>query len=1326
MCFIVLCAGQSFGQLNAQFSANQTSGCSPLAVSFTDASTGNPNSWNWDFGDGNTSTQQNPSHNYTAPGTYTVTLTVGGGSGTDTEIKTSYIIVFNGPTAGFTTLPDTVCSGGNVTFTSTSVQGDGAITQYTWSFNDGNPSQTTTTSTITHPYINAGSAIDSVIPNLLITDANGCNSTVNGVVYILPSANADFTIGSISSCVTPVTVNFQNNSTNTNIFAWDFGDASSGTNNTSTLAQPSHVYNSAGSYLVTLIAGTGACVSTDTFRVDIQPPTAAFNVSDTAVCLHDYVFFTNTSTPAGIPIFWNFGEPASGSNNSSTAETPSHQYLNPGTYTVTLTVSAGSCTSTSTRTITVRPLPSPLFYTSTPTTGCSVPFTVSFADTVSSLASWSWNFGDPGSGASNISSLQNPSHAYNSFGIYTVSLTVVDIFGCRDSITRNQYIQIIEPTVNLQQADSGCVGSTFPFTAVVTSPADPNITSYDWNFGDGTGNITTTTNNTTHQFNTVGIFDVTVTIHTSTGCTATVTKTGFIKIGTQPNANFSATPTTICFQENVQFTDLTAAPVTGWLWNFGDGGSSTAQNPNHQYQLDTSGTADPFDVTLIAFYNGCPDTIQQQDLITVLSPLPYFTIQYDCANPFTVAFTNNSGGATSYQWDFGDASGLSSVTSPTHVYATTGTYNVALTATSTTTGCVIDTILPVTITNPSAVMNLSATQACHTATINVIGSGSQDVSSLTWTFGEGIAGVRDTSHTADTLHIYNNPGYYLITLSVVDIHGCLKVDTQTVHIIGPIAGFTASPLAGCTPVNVTFTDTSHTEGSAITQWIWNYGVGSGDTTSLSGTVSHTYGTSGNYNITLTVVDANGCSSSHTSPNFIHPSSPDATILTTDTIGCRNIGQVISANAGANAATPITYDWTFGDGTPVTTTTSGTSSTSTTHNYTANGLYPVHLVVTDNNGCVDSTDQNIFIFTTPASFTVTTTDACVVGPNGIKSAQVTALFHVDTSQYATNYNWDLTIDQNPAWQSEDYTQTFSDVAPGTYPATLILTNSFGCVDTATQPGAIVIPGPTGSFSFTPSTGCRPLTVQFTGVASGSSTFAWDFSDGTTVNGTSALSISHTYTSVGTYTPTFYLGFQLSNEFCYIPVDTVGDVTVTSLVTADIDSTQLTCVKDGEQTLVSVSVIDPSNTPPYSYTWIPSGIATNGPTAGTFNLTGNGSSGYYFVEVSYGLQGCSATDSIYIDYCPCSEDSVIIPNVFTPNPEDNANLYYHIDNLCPDDRFRIVIYNRWGKKMYESNNIDFMWDGLTEGGTEASEGTYYYIMTTHTGEKHGWIELIRNQK
>ncbi|MBK8362286.1 MAG: gliding motility-associated C-terminal domain-containing protein [Bacteroidetes bacterium] len=112
----------------------------------------------------------------------------------------------------------------------------------------------------------------------------------------------------------------------------------------------------------------------------------------------------------------------------------------------------------------------------------------------------------------------------------------------------------------------------------------------------------------------------------------------------------------------------------------------------------------------------------------------------------------------------------------------------------------------------------------------------------------------------------------------------------------------------------------------------------------------------------------------------------------------------------------------------------------------------------------------------------------------------------------------------------------------------------------------------------------------------------------------------------------------------------------------------------------------------------------------------------MAVGYGTQGCAAFDSVLIDYCPCLDDLDSIPNVFTPNG-DNVNDFYEMKSLCYFEQFRIIIFNRWGKKMYESNNPGFKWDGRTEGGTEASEGVYYWIMDTRSGQLHGFLELIR---
>jgi len=77
----------------ANFTANRTSGITPLTIQFTDTSTGGPASWLWDFGDGNTSTDRNPTHTYTTPGNYTVNLTVSAASGSDTLSRPGYITV---------------------------------------------------------------------------------------------------------------------------------------------------------------------------------------------------------------------------------------------------------------------------------------------------------------------------------------------------------------------------------------------------------------------------------------------------------------------------------------------------------------------------------------------------------------------------------------------------------------------------------------------------------------------------------------------------------------------------------------------------------------------------------------------------------------------------------------------------------------------------------------------------------------------------------------------------------------------------------------------------------------------------------------------------------------------------------------------------------------------------------------------------------------------------------------------------------------------------------------------------------------------------------
>ncbi len=1320
MTFLFATGISAYAQPVANFTSNITAGCSPATINFTGTSTGNPTSYSWDFGDGATSTLENPSKIYNTPGVYTVTLTVTNTLGSDTEIKTNYITVFNSPTASFTVSEDTVCSTTSVIFTSTSTPGDGAINQYEWAFSDLSPNVTGVTS-VTHQFIFSSSTMQTFYPLLSITDINGCNRSFSDTIYVFPQPIANFSATPPGACLAPATINFTNNSQNTNQFSWNFGDTASGGSNTSTQQNPSHIYNNIGSYTVTLTAGVPGCSASQTAVVNIASPQASFTASDSVICIGDAVTFTNTGTSGNF--FWNFNDPASGGNNTSNLQDPVHTFVSAGAHDVTLIVSIGSCTNTFVKTITVRPAPIPMIFTPV-TDACAISFTVPFTDTISSNVSWSWDFGDPASGAQNTSTLQNPTHVYNAFGIYTITHTVTDNFGCTATAVYPSYIEIVPPTIDFTQPDSGCVGSTFNFNATVFSPADPNITNYTWNFGDGTGPQSSGTNPfISHTFDSVAIFDVTLVVTTSTGCTATLTKAAYIKIGTPPIANFSATPLSICFDENVQFTDLTPTPVTGWLWTFGDGGGSTAQHPNHQYNLDTSGTTDPFNVQLIAFYNGCPDTLIIQDMITVLGPIPNFSTQYNCPSPYLVAFTNLSGGATSYSWDFGDSSPLSTLTDPSHTYATRGTYTVELTATSSVSGCTIDTVYTVIVTDPVALLDTDTNTVCRPGIINFTGSGSTDAVSRVWYFGEGIANVLDTSVYADTLHLYNTTGFFNVQFTVTDIHGCTDVANQQVHIIGPTAGFSASPFTGCAPILVTFTDTSKTEGGAISQWIWNYDTVSHTISTPPGTDTLTYSTPGNYTVILTVTDVNGCSNSVTSTNYIRPTRPVPVIVPPDS-SCRNIQQTIVASPGTFVATPVTYQWDFGDNTNATVIDVSTVN----HIYPNNGSYPLKLIVTDGNGCVDSTTSNIFIYTTPANFSTTLyNDTCVVNQQLIKQAQINTIFTIDDNSYmfgdGSTFIWDFTerivTDTNSLLSSATY--KFNNA--GSFGVGLIVINDFGCSDTVMKPDLVVLSGPTGTLFLDPDSGCRPLTVNFIGSGTNVNYYAWDFGDGNVIPNTQDTVQSHTYTSVGIYKPKLYIAYifdTLTSEECLIQVSSTDSVIVTSLVGVDIleDSIYVT---DGERDTLHVFTVNPTSQP-LVYNWTPPGFVNQDPVVlNTFYATTNGINSYYYVDVAYGITGCSGRDSVLVLYKPC-EGVLKIPNVFTPNA-DSKNDTYHIDELCNFDGFRFVIYNRWGKIIFESTEADFQWDGKTTGGTEASEGVYYYVLNAKTQAYNGYIQLIR---
>lgn len=394
------------------------------------------------------------------------------------------------------------------------------------------------------------------------------------------------------------------------------------------------------------------------------PPAADFGASPTTGDAPLTVAFVDNSTGSISAWSWDFGD-----SSSSTAQNPAHEYTTPGTYTVALTVTGpgGSDTQTRVAYITVtEPVPEANF-SGNPQTGV-VPKLVSFTDLSSgNITSWNWEFGDGGT-----STAANPSHEYTTPGTYTVALTVSGPGGS-DTKTRVNYISIYEEIIaNFSAAPTS---GAAPLDVSFSDSSSGEISSWFWNFGDGG---TSTQQYPGYQYLSPGIYTVTLAVSGPAG-SDTKTRTNYIDVSSPGStvAEFTASPKSGPAPLTVSFTDLSSDNVNSWSWNFGDGGTSSQQNPVYTYS--SPGT---YPVSLSVTSTSGDDMETKVDYITVSDPAA-ITADFEGSPrsgeaPLTVFFTDNSSGdIESWSWNFGDGGG-STQQNPSHQYTSPGSYTVSL------------------------------------------------------------------------------------------------------------------------------------------------------------------------------------------------------------------------------------------------------------------------------------------------------------------------------------------------------------------------------------------------------------------------------------------------------------------------------------------------------------------------------------------------------------------------------------------------------------------------------------------------------------------------
>ena len=215
-----------------------------------------------------------------------------------------------------------------------------------------------------------------------------------------------------------------------------------------------------------------------------------------------------------------------------------------------------------------------------------------------------------------------------------------------------------------------------PLSVSFTDLSTGEITSWDWDFGDGGSS---SDQDPTHLYDTPGTWTVSLTVEGTKG-SDTLVRNDYVAVSTPaPVAAFSGVPTSGPIPLSVQFTDASTGEVDSWQWDFGDGGSSSDENPAHVY--DSPGT---WTVSLSVEGTGGSDTLVEAGYITTTVPAPVAAFvgqprSGDAMLP--VQFTDNSTGqVTGWQWDFGDGS-TSTEESPSHDYVLVGEHSVSLTVT---------------------------------------------------------------------------------------------------------------------------------------------------------------------------------------------------------------------------------------------------------------------------------------------------------------------------------------------------------------------------------------------------------------------------------------------------------------------------------------------------------------------------------------------------------------------------------------------------------------------------------------------------------------------
>ena len=919
----------------ADFSWQQTTFGPVFAVKFTDKSLPSNTiiSWQWSFGDNQTSSSQNPEHFYELPGTYTVRLTITNNQNVTDFIEYSVVVSGQGndnPIANFSyTQRDKSYI---VDFFDLST---GQIVSWKWYFDVNNLSLT---SDLKNPFFTY-STFGIYVVTLEVTDSFGNigketkTIVVNEILNQPPVIN---TLTGVQTSFSPITVKFTENSSDIDGFIekweWNYGDGSDIFSTTSSLEKnPTHIYNSPGTYDVTLTVtdnglfdGTNKKTAQKTIQIELigppanKPPQAAFTINNNNNFAPLSVDFTDTSIDSDGFItkwLWEFEQNVFREFNAQTYQKiVNYTFTKAGIYTVKLTVTDNNgLTNTATLDITVNnnpPVSSFSIFPNPITSKETVTFNASSSyDIDGSIVAYNWNFGN--------GNLQNNgpvrvSQVYNRPGNYVISLEVVDNLGAtnlsQNTLTvrnRKPFAVITYSTLIVKAPGS------LSFSGLDSYDEDGNIISYAWVVSNG---ATSSLSTPSFQFFTEGTYSVTLTVTDDFGDTGTTQ----VIVTVSPADNILPLAILKVDKNQGVINDLFTFDVASsydpdgtivlYELDFGDGNQTSFVAPaniNHIYSK-----VGIFFPTLTVKDNRDGISIvdsQSTQTITIINQPPIANFAFTPTQVTTlqsVLFTDLSSDPENdlvrWEWNFGDGNTFittnPNLKSPEHQYVTGNkNYTVTLTvydrfnlSNSISKVIFVENRIPVAIisTNPAASNNRIIGNAPLTIVFDSLGYDLDGtIADYEWT----ITGLISTPITSKSFtYTFTAPRFtpYTVTHRVRDNDGFwsnpvslpVKVNPPNEP---PVAIISANPSSNTSfaPVTVTFSGAASYDPDNINgplAYYWDFGNGQ---TSFETIALTTFTQPGTYNVSLKVVDNQDASSIATLPYIVKNNKPIAIINT---------------------------------------------------------------------------------------------------------------------------------------------------------------------------------------------------------------------------------------------------------------------------------------------------------------------------------------------------------------------------------------------------------------------------------------------------------------